>query len=62
MSSLKSFHVFFISLSIVLSSGFGMWGLFNQFVVLGTLSLAVALLLVAYGGYFVWKLEKAHLE
>ena len=51
-----------ISLSIVLASGFGVWGLFNQYIVLGALSLGLALLLVVYGSYFVWKAENAHLE
>jgi hypothetical protein len=62
MLSLKSFHLFFIALSIVLSAGFGMWGLLNHYVVLGALSLVFAALLVVYGGYFVGKAETLHLE
>jgi hypothetical protein len=62
MFSLRSVHVFFIGLSVVLASGLGMWGLLNQYPVLGALSLCFAALLVAYGGYFVWKAENAHLN
>ena len=55
MLTLKSFHVFFIWVSIVLASGFGVWGLLNQYKLLGALSLAVGMLLVLYQGYFVGK-------
>ena len=50
--SLRSFHVVLIWLSIVLASGTGTWGLLNHQVLLGVLSLGVAILLVAYLGYF----------
>ena len=50
--SLRSFHVVLIWLSIVLASGTGTWGLLNHQVLLGVLSLGVAILLVAYVGYF----------
>ena len=40
MLTLRSFHLFFIALSIVLTSGFGAWGLLHQYVLLGVLSLA----------------------
>ncbi len=60
--SLRSFHLVLISLSIVLASGTGVWGFFNHEIVLGALSLGVALLLVVYGSYFVWKAENVHLE
>lgn len=62
MLSLRSFHLFFIALSIVLVSGFGMWGLLNHYVALGALSLGIAALLVVYGGYFVGKAETIHLK
>jgi hypothetical protein len=50
--SLRSFHLVLIWLSIVLASGTGTWGLLNHQVLLGVLSLGVAVLLVAYVGYF----------
>lgn len=62
MLSLRSFHLFFIALSIVLASGFGTWGLLNHHIVPGASSLGFAVLLVVYGGYFVWKAETNHLE
>ena len=37
--SLKWFHIVFISLSMMLSLWFGVWGLFNQQIVLGVVSL-----------------------
>ncbi len=60
--SLRSFHLFLISLSIVLATGTGVWGLINHDLVLGAFSLGLALLLVVYGSYFVGKAERAHLE
>ena len=33
--SLKWFHIVFISISMLVSIGFGVWGLFNQQVALG---------------------------
>jgi hypothetical protein len=56
--SLKWFHVVFISLSIVLSLWFGIWGLFNQQIALGIMSLAASAGLVIYGNYFLAKLRK----
>jgi hypothetical protein len=62
MLSLRSFHTVFIDLSIVLASGFGVWGLLDRYVLLGAVSLAIAVLLVIYRGYFVWKTERIHLD
>ena len=53
--SLKWFHIVFIALSMLVSLGFGLWGLFNQQVVLGALSLAASAGLVIYGNYFLVK-------
>src|SRR5262245_22183696 len=53
--SLRSFHAVLIWLSIVLASGTGTWGLLNHQILLGVLSLGVAILLVAYVGYFASK-------
>lgn len=57
MLTLKSFHLFFVGVSIVLTSGFGVWGLMNRFPALGASSLVLAVLLVVYLGYFVSKIE-----
>ena len=59
--SLRSFHLLSVSLSIIQASGFGLWGLFNGYIVLGALSLVLALLLVMYGSYFVRKAENVNL-
>jgi len=56
--SLKWFHLLFISLSIVMSVAFGLWGLFNDYAVLGAGSLAGAVGLGVYGSYFVQKVRR----
>lgn len=55
--SLKWFHIVFISLSIVLSVWFGIWGLFNDQIVLGSLALAASAGLVVYGNRFLAKVR-----
>ena len=55
---LKWFHIVFISLSMLVSLGFGVWGLFNQQVALGIASLAASAALVVYGNYFLGKSRK----
>jgi hypothetical protein len=52
MLDLKSFHIVLIAASIVLMSGFGMWGLLNDYQLLGAISIAIAVLLVGYFAYF----------
>ena len=56
--SLKWFHIAFITLSMLVSLGFGVWGLFNDQVVLGIASLAASASLVVYGNYFLGKARK----
>jgi hypothetical protein len=56
--SLKWFHIVFISLSVVLSLWFGIWGLFNDQIALGVVSLAASAGLVLYGNYFLAKIRK----
>jgi hypothetical protein len=55
--SLKWFHIVFITLSVLLSVWFGVWGLFNQQITLGILSLMASAGLVAYGNYFFSKMK-----
>jgi len=56
--SLKWFHIVFISLSVVLSLWFGVWGLFNRQIVLGIVSLGASAGLVFYGNYFLAKVRR----
>ena len=56
--SLKWFHIAFISLSVLLSVWFGIWGLFHQQSALGIVSLAASAGLVVYGNYFMGKIRK----
>jgi hypothetical protein len=56
--SLKWFHIVFITLSVLLSLWFGVWGLFNEQIALGIVSLGASLGLVLYGNYFLGKVRK----
>ena len=56
--SLKWFHIVFISLSVLLSVWFGIWGLVNGQIVLGILALAASAGLVLYGNHFLATLRK----
>lgn len=56
--SLKWFHIVFITLSMLLSVGFGVWGLFNQQVALGVVSLGASACLVVYANYFLGKVRQ----
>jgi hypothetical protein len=62
MLTLKSFHLFFIAVSIVLTAGVGVWGLFSHRLAYGVLSLVLSVLLVVYGAYFAAKARRLHLE
>ena len=56
--SLKWFHIVFITLSMLLSLGVGVWGLMNQQPVLGAASLAGSAGLCVYGNYFLGKVRR----
>ena len=63
--SLKAFHIFFISLSIVLSIGVGSWGVSNYLgeggtgsLVLGIVFCLTGLALVIYGRGFLRKMKE----
>ena len=56
--SLKWFHIVFVTLSVILSVWFGVWGLFNEQLALGVLSLVASVGLVLYGNRFVAKVRK----
>ena len=58
--SLKWFHIVFISLSVLLSLAFGLWGLFNQQIALGVISLGISAGLCVYGNYFLGKVRRLH--
>lgn len=56
--SLKWFHIVFVSLSMLVSLGFGVWAFFNQHVLLGVASLGASAGLVVYGNYFIGKARR----
>jgi len=56
--SLKWFHIVFISLSMLVSLGFGVWGLFNHQIALGLVSILASGGLIVYGNYFLAKARK----
>jgi hypothetical protein len=54
--SLKTFHIFFIALSILLSAGCAVWAFVNGVeTVFGVAFAVVAVTLVVYGGFFLKK-------
>ena len=57
MLTLKSFHIFFVCISIVLTSGFGVWGMRNGLGTLGGISLVISVLLVLYFAFVVARIE-----
>jgi hypothetical protein len=58
MLDLKSFHLFFIAAAIIVMSGFGVWGLLNDYKLLGIISLAIGMLLIPYGAYFAARIQR----
>jgi hypothetical protein len=62
MLSLKSFHLFFITVAIILTAGLGAWGVLTDYRGLGSLCLALSVLLILYEAYFAAKAKRMHLE
>jgi hypothetical protein len=56
--SLKWFHIAFISISMLVSLGFGIWSMFHQFIALGIAALAGSAALCVYGNYFLGKARR----
>jgi hypothetical protein len=52
MLDLKSFHLFLMAAAIMLMGGFGVWGLLNDYKLLGAIALGIGALLVVYGAYY----------
>jgi hypothetical protein len=59
--SLKWFHVVFITISMLMGITIGVWGLVNNFTVLGIASLASSAALCVYGTYFLQKARRVGL-
>jgi hypothetical protein len=54
--SLKTFHIIFIALSILVTAGFAVWTFVNQTAIgVGVASAGCALALVVYGIWFIRK-------
>lgn len=58
MLNLKSFHIVLLALAIIVTAGFGTWGLLNNYTLAGVLSLGVSVALVLYWGYFAATAEQ----
>jgi hypothetical protein len=58
MLDLKSFHIVLIAAAIMLMSGLGVWGLLNDYKLLGIISLAIGVLLIPYGAYFAARFQR----
>jgi len=55
--SLKTFHIFFISVSVLTAFGFGVWLYQHSFLVYGLISFLLGKALIVYGIYFLRKLK-----
>ena len=67
--SLRAFHLIFILLAIIGADLFGAWSIYQwthagslMILVLGIVSLAGGLGLAGYAGWFVHKMEQAHIQ
>jgi len=58
MLDLKSFHIVLVAAAIMLMSGLGVWGLLNDYKLLGIISLAIGILLSPYGAYFAARFQR----
>ena len=58
MLDLKSFHIVLVAAAIMLMSGLGVWGLLNDYELLGIISLAIGILLIPYGAYFAARFQR----
>ena len=56
--TLKWFHIVFITISTLMAIAIGVWGLFNNFIGLGVVSLAGSAVLCVYGPYFLRKVRQ----
>jgi hypothetical protein len=56
--SLKWFHIAFISISMLVSLGFGIWAMFNEHAVLGIAAIAGSGALCVYANYFLGKTRR----
>ncbi len=62
--SLKAFHIFFIAVSVLLTFGFGVWGIYSHlahsnlwFMIMGIGSFIIGIVLIIYGINFLHKLK-----
>ena len=62
--SLKAFHIVFIIVSVLLSFGFGVWGIYTHlsfgnitFLIMGIVSFVIGIALIIYGINFMKKLK-----
>ncbi len=62
--SLKAFHIFFIAVSVLLTFGFGVWGVYYHltysnlwYLIMGTASFVIGIVLIIYGINFLHKLK-----
>ena len=60
--SLKSFHLVFIAIAIVLTAGVGSWALFNGYPMGGVFTLIAGVLLILYLAYFARRATETRLR
>lgn len=59
--SLKAVHIVFISLSVLLAFGFGLWSIYFHHMLVGLVSFAIGIVLILYGIRFLRKLRHVSL-
>ena len=55
--SLKAVHIVFISFSVLLAFGFGLWAIYFHQMLMGLVSFAIGIVLILYGIRFLRKLR-----
>lgn len=59
--SLKAVHILFISLSILLAFGFGVWSIYFHNYIAGIISILIGIGLIFYGIRFLRKLRHVNM-
>lgn len=62
MLSLRSFHLFFVALSVVLCAAVGVWSLTHAHSWMGIVLLLVGALLVVYFGYVATRMRRVRVD
>ena len=69
MLSLRSFHIFFVVIAILMADVFGIWAVWDYashgrllYLLLGVISLVGGMAMIGYGIWFVRKVDQARIH